>query len=396
MEYLPGNTVLSPIEYSDVLLTSLENNKNRPIIIFASNDVNDETLFLNGLTQNIVVLYDLFESLGYKCYLLQNQVQGVTEKKNFILSYRAISTQDIVREIMPIKALIEIGMSIDAMTRSYLRSIGAKIVKLYLGNILNIDIETIQNYSNMFFNHHIVGELDQIWTSPHYQQHIEYAAVLNCTPIENSRVVPYVWDPCFVTNYGKKEEIEWIPPKDWTLMDMVVMEPNISFQKYAFYTLLLIEAFSKAHPEWKGKVHVINGDRIKITANAMNNVLSKLSMYQNDRIVLHPRKKIHTILKENRSACFLTHQWNNDYNYMTFELLYSNYPILHNSEGWHNFGYYYSINDWEKSIQTLYVALKDHKDNIPIYKTHSSNLIWNHSIHNPIIQSRWRELLDFS
>lgn len=395
MEYLPGNTILSPLEYSNVSLTPLKDNQDRPIIIFASNDVNDETLFLNGLTQNIVVLYDLFESLGYKCYLLQNHANGQTEKKNFILTYRAISTQDLVRELMPIKALIEIGMSVDAMTRSYLRSIGAKIVKLYLGNILNIDIETIQNYSNMFFNHHIVGELDQIWTSPHYQQHIEYAAILNRTPVENSRVVPYVWDPCFVTQYGTREELDWIPLKDWTQMDMVVMEPNISFQKYAFYTLLLIEAFSKAHPEWKGKVQVINGDRMKITANAMNNVLSNLTMYQTDRIILHPRKKIHTILKENRSACFLTHQWNNDYNYMTLELLYCNYPILHNSEAWNNFGYYYSINQWEKSIETLYIALKEHKNNMQIYKTHASNLIWNHSIHNPSIQSRWRDLLHF-
>ena len=395
MEYLPGNTILSPIEYSLVSLTPLKENHDRPMIIFASNDVNDETLFLNGLTQNIVVLYDLFESLGYKCYLLQNHPNATSEKKNFILTYRAISTQDIVRELMPIKALIEIGMSVDAMTRSYLRSIGAKIVKLYLGNILNIDIESIQNYSNMFFNHHIVGELDQIWTSPHYEQHIEYAAILNRTSVENSRIVPYVWDPCFVTHYGTKEELEWIPPNDWTQMDMVVMEPNISFQKYAFYTLLLIEAFSKAHPEWKGKVHVINGDRMKITANAMNNVLSNLTMYQTDRIVLHPRKKIHTILKENRSACFLTHQWNNDYNYMTLELLYCNYPILHNSEGWFNFGYYYSINEWEKAINTLYIALKEHKNNMPIYKSHAANLIWNHSIHNPSIQSRWKDLLKF-
>ena len=118
-------------------------------------------------------------------------------------------------------------------------------------------------------------------------------------------------------------------------------------------------------------------------------------MYKNDRIILHPRKKIHTILKENRSACFLTHQWNNDYNYMTLELLYCNYPILHNSEAWHNFGYYYSINQWEKSIETLYIALKEHSNNMPTYKTHAANLIWNHSIHNPSIQSRWRDLLQF-
>ena len=37
---------------------------------------------------------------------------------------------------------------------------------------INIDIDTIQYYPSMFFNHHLVGEIDEIWTSPHYQQHL--------------------------------------------------------------------------------------------------------------------------------------------------------------------------------------------------------------------------------
>ena len=394
MEYLPGNTILPSEELEDIHpLTSLKHPVNNlPAIILASNDVNDETLFINGLTQNIVVLYDQFEALGFKSYLLQNNV-STADRKPFIHSYRTVTAQEMVTTKMPIMAFFEIGMSIDAVTRGYLRTVGAKIIKLYLGNILNIDIETIQNMSNMFFHHHIVGELDEIWTSPHYKQHMEYAALLNRTDVENSRVVPYVWDSCFITHYGAKETIEWVPPMDWTTMDIVMMDPNISFQKCSFYSLLLIEAFSKKHPEWKGKVQIINGDRLKINPNAYNFVLPSLTMYQQGRIVLHGRKKIHTILQENRSACFITHQWNNDYNYMTLELLYCNYPILHNADGWANYGYHYSINKWEEAIDTMYNALRFHKDHLTIYKSHAMNLIWKHNIHNPSIQKRWKALL---
>jgi hypothetical protein len=77
---------------------------------------------------------------------------------------------------------------------------------------------------------------------------------------------------------------------------------------------------------------------------------------------------------------------------MTLELLYCNYPILHNSEGW-NFGYNYSINKWDEAIDTMLRALKDHKINLNIYKTHSANLIWKHSVHNPEIQAEWRTIL---
>jgi hypothetical protein len=392
---LPGNTDLSSYNKGPSgPITSLSLPLERPAIILATNDVNDDTLFRNGLTQNIVVLYDLFESMGYKAYLFQHGGDAGSAKKDFILGYRTTNPHELLRNPIPIHAFIEIGMSVDSNTRAYLRSIGAKIVKLYLGNILNIDIETIQNFRSMFFNHHVVGELDEIWTSPHYKQHLDYAAILNRTDISKARVVPYVWDPCFITQYGARETIEWIAPVGgWTTQDIVIMDPNISFQKCSFYSLLLVEAFAQKYPEWQGKIQVINGDRLQLEMNSFNFVLPSLSLWRAGRIVLQGRKNIHTILKENRSACFMTHQWNNDFNYMTLELLYCNYPILHNSQGWDQFGYHYSIDKWVEAIETLRLGLQSHRENMRIYKTHAANLIWKHSVHNPDIQAEWKTIL---
>ena len=392
MDSLPGNSNLTSYKKSDVNITSLLHPLKRPSIILASNNVNDESLFSNGLTQNIVILYDLFESMGYKSYLFQHG-QVVEDRKQFLNNYDVIFSNQIINNQLDVKAFIEIGMSIDSATRAYLRSNGTKIIKIYLGNIINIDIENIQNFHSIFFSHHVVGEIDQVWVSPHYKQHIDYAAVLNQTEIKNSNIAPYVWDPCFITQYGTKDTIEWAAPADWRTQDIVIMDPNISFQKCYFYSLLLCEAFSKKYPEWQGKVQIINGDKIKIDANSLNFVLPSLTLYKKDRIVLHGRKNIHTILKDHRSSCFITHQWNNDFNYMTLELLYCNYPILHNSEGWDKFGYVYSINKWDEAIETMYNAFKNHKYNMNIYKTHAANLIWTHSIHNPEIQSAWRKIL---
>jgi hypothetical protein len=117
------------------------------------------------------------------------------------------------------------------------------------------------------------------------------------------------------------------------------------------------------------------------------------NLYKDNRIILHSRKNIHTILKENRSACFITHQWNNDFNYMTLELMYCNYPVLHNSEGWNNFGYHYDINKWNEAINTLHNALTTHKYNLNKYKSHAANLVWKHSIYNPEIQSEWLSII---
>jgi hypothetical protein len=78
---------------------------------------------------------------------------------------------------------------------------------------------------------------------------------------------------------------------------------------------------------------------------------------------------------------------------MTLELMHCNYPILHNSDGWESYGYHYSINKWDAAIQTLYLALTCHKDNINRYQTHAAQLIWKHSIHHPDIQETWRTIL---
>jgi len=362
----------------------------KEIIILATNNVNDETLFLNGLTQNIVILYNLFESLGYQPMLLQNP-DANAQKKSFIHGYKVINAQDIIRKTLKIKLFIEIGMSIDESLRNYLELIGSKNVRLYLCNILNIDIETVQNYNNLFFNHHVIAKLEEVWTSPHYEQHVDYTAAINRTSLDKTRIVPYIWDPCLISHYGP---LEWMPITSWQNTNIVIMDPNISFQKCSFYSLILVEAFAKKYPEWRGKVHVVNGDRLKFSANAFNKFLPSLSIFEQNRIVLHPRKKIFTIFEEYPSSCFITHQWNNEFNYMMLELLHYNYPILHNSPSWSDAGYYYSVNEWDKAIDTLKTALTTHKDNIQLYKTAAKNLMWRHSIYNPEVQTKWREIVE--
>ena len=386
----PGLTEIPASEGPFPLLTPLSTVK--PIVILASNAINDATLFINGLTQNIVVLYHLFEALGWSPCLLQHSITEGAERQAFLGRYRYTTHAEVVRSTERVALLIEIGMSLDAGTRGHLRRAGTRIVKLYLGNILNIDIETIQNYRDQFFNHHLVGELDEIWTSPHYAQHVEYAAVLNRVPVEMGKVVPYVWEPCFLERYGSREEYEYVA-KDWRDRDIIIMDPNISFQKCSFYSLLLAEAFARAHPTWKGKVFAVNGDRLSLSPNALNGLLPNLTLWKEKRIVLSGRQRIHEVLAAHRSACFVTHQWNNDYNYMTLELFHYGYPMVHNSVGWAGFGYYYDVEKWSSAVETLRMAMQDHDAVAGIYRTHAANLVWRHSPHNPEVQKRWRDLL---
>ena len=351
----------------------------RPVILIATASINDKNIFNNGLYQNILILYKLYEIIGYDVYLL-------TDNDETLTGYRIIKPHELIRNPVGIKYYIEIGMSVSAAFREYLKKNGAKRVKLYLGNILNIDIESVNLTPGIDFPHHVSGDLDEIWTSPHYGQHMEYAAVINGLKSNSTKIVPYVWDRCFI-----KEISKWVKPTNWRKIDIIITEPNISYQKCYLLPLLLIESFAKECPEWKGKVIITNSDRLKGNVHVMKTVLPSLEI--SSRIILEKRKTILEMTRDYSSSVFIGHQWNNEFNYMTFELMLAGFPLLHNSSAWSTFGYYWDSGKWSTSVALLKKVLVEHSDHIEIYKSHAEQLAWHHSIHNPMNQEGWKKIL---
>lgn len=376
---LPGLTELVGYEKPICSIPMYSKSIKEPVIIIATASINDINIFNNGLYQNILILYKLYEILGYNVYLL-------TDNGNTLSGYKTIKADELIHEPREIKYYIEIGMSVTSAYRDYLKETGAKRVKLYLGNILNIDIESVHLTPGIDFPHHQTGDLDEIWTSPHYGQHMEYAAVINKLKSDMIRIVPYVWDRCFIEGITK-----WKKPVDWKKTDIIITEPNISYQKCYLMPLLLVNSFAKECPEWKGNVVIMNSDRLKGNIHVTNTVLPGLDIY--DRIIFGKRKTILELTRDYTSSVFIGHQFNNEFNYMTFELLLAGFPLLHNSSAWSTFGYYWDTAKWSESIDLLKNILIGHGDTIETYKSHAEQLAWHHSIYNPVNQEAWKKIL---
>lgn len=367
----------------------------RPIIILATATITDENIFSNGLFQNIYMFYKMFDAMGYTSLLLVNtkpkNLDGIPE---VLRSCRVISVEDLIKQPIPIKVYIEIGMSIDNAIRKFLKMIGAKVCKLYLGNILNIDTETPVFYPGMNFSHHVVGEMEEIWVSPHYAQHAEYAVALNHVQLNTprARIAPYVWDPVIITDDGRRR-IAWTPPLPHESQKVILMEPNISFQKTSLVPLMAMERWYRTHRNWNGEVVIFNGERMGMTPFFKESILPTLDLQKDGKIKLMGRKDIVSILKEYPSATFILHQWNNEYNYMLFELFWTGYPVIHNADSWSNFGYSYKGADLTK-IGALYdEILGHHGHKLESYKAHARALAWKHSPYNPEVQKGWASIL---
>lgn len=365
----------------------------RPILILATATITDENIFSNGLFQNIYLFYRMFDAMGYTTLLLVNsKPKNLDGIPDVLKMCRVVAVEDLIKQPIPIKVYIEIGMSIDTTIRKFLKMVGAKVCKLYLGNILNIDTETPVFYPGMNFSHHVVGEMQEIWVSPHYGQHAEYAVALNHVDIttERAKIAPYIWDPCILTDDGRRR-IQWTPPTGPP--KIIIMEPNISFQKTAVVPIMAMERWYRNHKSWNGEICIYNGERMLMTPFFRDSILPTLELHKDGKIKFFGRKDIISILKEYPSATFLLHQWNNEYNYMLFELFWAGYPVIHNAQAWGSYGYCYTGADLDK-IGSLYDEVTTrHTEKSETYRSHARTLAWRHSPYNPEVQKAWAALL---
>jgi len=368
-------------------------------ILLATATITNENVFSNGLFQNVFIFYRMFESMGYKPVLIIHEKPESPDKMPPMLrDCRMMVSEEIIMKPIPVLALLEIGMSIDPLLREFVKMLGGRLMKVYLGNILNIDIETPMFYPQMNFAHHVIEKIDTVLVSPHYGQHAEYAAHINhVQPPEklDDMIAPYVWDPCFISKNGAEVLPAWTPCESAD-RTFVIMEPNISFQKSSFIPILALERWYRRVGKasgWKGKIVVVNGDRIAGTPHFSESILPVLTIAADNRIEFTDRKDILTAMRTWSSAIFVGHQFNNEYNYMTLELMWCGFPIVHNSASWGDFGYFYDGNNLDMAVKQIHAAHIGHTENQELYKSHSRILAWKHSPYNPDIHTAWNTLL---
>ena len=364
----------------------------RKIILLATASITDNNVFANGLFQNVYVLYKMFESMGMCPIMIVNEKpKNLDNIPAMIKSTRMMVAEELLQQPIPVFAYIEIGMSIDPIVRKFLRMIGSKSYKLYLGNILNIDIETPMFYPTTNFAHHVIGELDEVWVSPHYKQHDEYACYLNHTDPKKQRntTVPYVWDPCFISNSSKN--LQWRPRTGSEKETYIISEPNISFQKSSVIPILALENYYRKTKR-DINIIVVNGERLLMNQYFKDAIYDTLDIVKDNKISLIGRSDIQRTMEIYPYATFFLHQVNNEYNYMALEALYNSYPLLHNATSWSEYGYYYENSSLESTYNQL-MKTHNHEANLETYKAHAKTLIWTHSPYNPSVQKKWSTVL---
>jgi hypothetical protein len=328
--------------------------------------------------------------MGYIPLLLVQETS--IDMPEYMKDISTYTVDDFVTGSIRVDVYIEIAMSIDVLVKQYLRLGGSRIYKLYLGNILNIDIESPLCYPGLYFVHHYIGDVDDVWVSPHYYQHLQYAKCINHVPLDSTRgsIAPYVWDSCILTA-GATRSFTWSRPVKGEEIFLLV-EPNISFQKTFLIPLCIVEQWYRKNPTWRGKVILMNGHRLDVLPYFHSSLAESFDLIKDGRVEFHGRLSIVELISMYGSAIPICHQWNNEYNYMVLEYFHCMYPVLHNASDWSSYGYYYPNSDIAAGVATLERIL-DAPMHSETFASHAKALAWRHSPYNPEVQRSWATLL---
>jgi hypothetical protein len=378
--------VYQPVPHASPV--SLPNTTQKKRVFLTTVRIPDDHIWANGLFQNVYVIYKMFETMGCEPWMLVDNNENNKDAK-IHKEFRLTDFKEYSQNPFKIDAYIEMGMSCDPSIRRYFRSMGAKVAKLYLGNILNIDTETIIYFPGVNFSHHVAGELDEIWVSPHYDFHAEYAGSINAL-VGKTRIAPYVWDPMFIQDLGKLYDSTGLTESSPRVF--IIMEPNISFQKNSLLAITAIEAYARRYPERVASVIAINGQKLKDNPYFNKNILPNLQLHTSGKLQLMPRAHIVNIAKAYKNAIIVQHQVNNEYNYSFLEWMTMGFPLIHNCPRFKEYGYYYPENDVIAAADVIETAVKFHDTNKEAYAAHAKQIAWTFSPYNPSNIEAWKQL----
>lgn len=348
--------------------------------------VADERLWANGMAQNVRYLAMLLNRLPFVQLCLvgpDNDCQQTSPgTPSFMSASRAVDELDI---------LIEIGIRFDPNLLERFRSRGGKLVSYMAGNAMVMNFESVANGSGGGEIPSQVG-FDATWITPqHMRMNASYAALTR-----SSRVceVPHIWHPCVLNNalaqFGA-EAFFWKLRENCKNWAIGVFDPTVNVVKTFHLPLLLCERAHRLDNELIARVLLFGAQRF-IGNQHFSDLVGSLDIGRQGKVFAEARHPVPATLGRHVDAV-VTHQWENSLNYLYWDVLYSGRPLIHNTPDIEGAGYRYQDFDPADGGAVLKDALEQHPHRTYQARAAELEILWQFSIDNPLVQSRYADLL---
>lgn len=342
------------------------------------------SFFSNGLNQNLVLLYEAMELCGMNPFFIDfthPQKGEVIESHKFINDKNIINFWDFRENHYEIDILLCPGVASNNDIKKAIKEKNpkAKIVAVKYGNNLFSDIQNLfLSKKPKYFSINVDRSNDYLLYSPHYSVAKQY---LEFTEQCESSVMPYIWDPKFVELECKNLSVEpnYTPQEK---PNIAIMEPNLNFSKTSTIPFLSLINLLEQGKDIFNEGYIFSSQPGDVDYSTLSSYLysSTILKQYRKKIFFDPRQKTPFIFNRDNPIIF-SHQFHNELNYLHLEAAYYNFPLVHNSEPFKDFGYYYEEFNLKDASRMIELCVSDQKQWSPD-KSISRDLISKYSIAN--------------
>jgi hypothetical protein len=242
---------------------------------------------------------------------------------------------------------------------------GGKLVWMRVGNDYVIDMERAMfglSSASLCSGKNYAA----VWTLAEYQRTcVDYFALTTRAPV---RILPHLWTPEFF-----QKGIETLPAgvrfgyqpgrARWRVC---TFEPNLSSVKTCVTPMLVFEEAYRREPRAWEYFRVCNTLHLK-EKPALVHFARALDIVNHGLASFEGRFAVYEFMAH-FGDCIVSHHWENGQNYLYYEALYGDYPLIHNSGFLGGCGYEYPGFDCQAGGEVLVNAFERHDAHLEVYR----------------------------
>ncbi|WP_186029750.1 DUF2827 domain-containing protein [Burkholderia gladioli] len=339
-----------------------------------------QSLWENGIFQNCLLLILLLRQSPLVAEAVMVNGGEQVADPQMMLGEWEVPLLSMAEALQRCDMLIEMSAQFDADYLRAFRNRGGKVVTMRVGNDYVIDIERamFDKPSGFLFSG---APYDAVWTIPEFERScLHYYKTGLRAPVT---IVPHIWHPMLFdkarAKLGAGLSFGYQPGKRrWRV---TIFEPNICMVKTSIIPMLGTEEAYRANPAFLEFVRVCNAIPLKDHTTFIHFAKS-LDIVEHGITTFESRYAVYEFMAAYGDAV-VSHTWENAQNYLYYELLSGEYPLIHNSPYLGKAGYFYPDFDCQAGGRALLQAFTEHDANLDAYREQSKYILSAVSIENP-------------
>jgi hypothetical protein len=343
----------------------------------------DAALWSSGIAQNIVFLAMLLQRLPEIDLVVLVACPGGAEDHPFAARFGLpCLNQDQCADHLDL--LIELGARAHPEPLAALRTAGGKLVSYVAGNVMAMNFEAVAcqvSHGEIMS----AAPFDAVWITPqHWDMVRSYAAL---TRSQNVSVTPHLWTPRLLIDSAarSRSRLFWRPPPRGEPLRLGVFDPNMNVLKTFHLPLLVCEEAYRRRPDAIGRVLLFSADHLKGHRH-VEEFCAATDLGRAGRIFLESRFPLAEVLGPHVDIV-VTHQWQNNLNYLYWDALYAGYPLIHNTTH-AAVGYPYRDFDPQDGARAVCDAIEHHAARRQSARSDELEVLWQFHIDNPAVQNQ--------